>query len=116
VEFQEEKERYDFLKGQKDDLEEARSDLLQLIARIDRESEKKLQSAYAELRSAFAHTFQRLFGGGKASLEFSDPDNPLESGLEIYVQPPGKKLQHLMALSGGEKALSAIALLFAVLT
>ena len=114
-EYRQVKERYEFLRAQRDDLEEARADLAEVIARIDKESAKRLQTVYGELRTAFNDTFRRLFGGGHASLEFTDPDNPLESGLEIFVQPPGKKLQNLMALSGGEKALAAIALLFGIL-
>ncbi len=114
-EYEEVKKRHAFLTAQRDDLLEAKEKLDQVIARIDRESVEKLQDVYAKVRAAFAATFTRLFGGGKADLLFTDPDDPLESGIDIVVQPPGKRLQNLLALSGGEKALAAIALLFALL-
>lgn len=115
AEYEEVKQRHAFLSAQRADLLEAKEKLDQVIARIDKESVEKLQSVMAAVRAAFAATFARLFGGGKADLQFTDPSDPLESGLEILVQPPGKRLQNLMALSGGEKALAAIALLFALL-
>ena len=115
AEYEEVKRRHAFLCAQRDDLLEAKAKLDQVIARIDRESIEKLESVLEAVRAAFAATFARLFGGGKADLHFTDPGDPLESGLEIMVQPPGKRLQNLMALSGGEKALAAIALLFALL-
>ena len=115
-EYREVSERYAFLTSQKSDLEAAKAQLEDVIARIDRESRSKLEEVFREVNAAFAKTFARLFGGGKASLEFTDPSDPLESGVEIFVQPPGKKLQNLLALSGGERALAAIALLFAILT
>ena len=114
-EYQEVKERYAFLCEQRDDLLEAKRQLDAVIARLDKESTEKLRDVFAQLRAAFAAVFARLFGGGRADLEFTDPSDPLESGIEIFVQPPGKRLQNLMALSGGEKALAAIALLFALL-
>src|SRR5690606_8245827 len=114
-EYEEVKKRHAFPTAQRDDLLEAKEKLDQVIARIDRESVEKLQDVYAKVRAAFAATFTRLFGGGKADLLFTDPDDPLESGIDIVVQPPGKRLQNLLALSGGEKALAAIALLFALL-
>ena len=115
-EYREVSERHAFLTSQKSDLEAAKAQLEDVIARIDRESRSKLEEVFREVNAAFGQTFARLFGGGKASLEFTDPTDPLESGVEIFVQPPGKKLQNLLALSGGERALAAIALLFAILT
>lgn len=114
-EFAEVTERYKFLTIQRDDLNEAIDRLEQVIAKIDEKSKAKLVSVFAELRSAFQKTFVRLFRGGRADLSFTDPDEPLQSGIDMFVQPPGKKMQNLMALSGGEKALSAVALLFALL-
>lgn len=114
-EYEEVKKRYAFLTEQRDDLLEAKRQLDQVIARLDTESVEKLQAVFARVRAAFAATFARLFGGGRADLELVDPSDPLESGIEIFVQPPGKRLQNLLALSGGEKALAAIALLFALL-
>lgn len=115
-EYREVSERHAFLTSQKSDLEAAKAQLEDVIARIDRQSRTKLEEVFREVNAAFAQSFARLFGGGKASLEFTDPSDPLESGVEIFVQPPGKKLQNLLALSGGERALAAIALLFAILT
>ena len=114
-EYQEVKERYAFLTEQRDDLLEAKRQLDEVIARLDKESIEKLQVVFAQVRTAFAATFARLFGGGRADLQLTDPSDPLESGVDILVQPPGKRLQNLLALSGGEKALAAIALLFALL-
>lgn len=114
-EYQEVKERYDFLTEQKVDLQEAKQGLEEVIARIDRESGEKLKQTLDEVGKAFSHVFKRLFGGGEADIRLVDPDDPLESGVEIFVQPPGKRLQNMLALSGGEKSLAAIALLFALL-
>ena len=75
----------------------------------------RFNEAFSVIRQKFDETFRALFGGGMGKLTLSEPDNVLESGIEIEVQPPGKKLQNMMALSGGERALSAIALLFSVL-
>lgn len=114
-EYAEVKERYEFLTHQREDLERASARLQQVIDRIDDESGSKLLDVLAKVRKSFQETFSRLFGGGRADLSLTDPDHPLESGIDIFVQPPGKKMQNLLALSGGEKALSAVALLFALL-
>ncbi len=108
-------ERHAFLATQKRDLEEAKEQLREVIARIDRESRTKFEELFEAVQEQFKRVFTRLFGGGSARLELVDPDQPLESGIDIYVQPPGKKTQNLVALSGGERSLAAIALLFAIL-
>ncbi len=108
-------ERYFFLQSQFADLEEAQKGLQQVIQEIDKVMKKRFLEAFAQIRERFNEVVQRLFEGGKGDLWLTEPDNPLESGLEITVQPPGKKLQNLSLMSGGEKALTAISLLFAVL-
>ncbi|NLP17476.1 MAG: chromosome segregation protein SMC [Firmicutes bacterium] len=108
-------ERYDFLTQQMEDLVEARKTLSELLQRIDSESKERLIKTFTEVQDSFQKVFQELFEGGKAQLSFTDTDNPLEAGLEIMVQPPGKKLQNILLLSGGEKALAAIAFLFGIL-
>lgn len=108
-------ERHGFLTTQKSDLLEAKEQLREVIARIDKESRVKFANLFRAVQKEFQTTFARLFGGGSARLELVEPDNPLESGIDIFVQPPGKRLQNLLALSGGERALAAIALLFAIL-
>ena len=108
-------DRLDFLNGQKTDLEIAKTDLLRIIAEIDKRMGEKFASSFAEINRSFQQVFAELFGGGRAQLRLTNPQVPLESGVEIEAQPPGKKLQNLSLLSGGEKALTAIALLFAFL-
>ena len=82
---------------------------------MDEEVAERFEQAFIAIRDAFEDIFPKLFGGGRASLKLTRPDNLLESGIDIEAQPPGKRLQHLSLLSGGEKALTAIALLFAIL-
>lgn len=109
------KERYDFLRAQHDDLVEARDSLSKVIEEIERTSKEQFVKTFEAIRAEFSGVFETLFGGGKADLVLADPENPLESGIEIVAQPPGKRLTSLMLLSGGEKSLTAVALLFAVL-
>lgn len=109
------KERYDFLQVQYKDLDEARQSLYQVIAEMDEIMVQRFQESFTIINQNFAEVFAQLFGGGKAELQLTDSDNLLETGVEIVAQPPGKKPQHLSLLSGGERALTAIALLFAIL-
>jgi chromosome segregation protein len=102
------------LQKERAELTEAIARLRRGIAALDQEGRKRLQGAFARLNTHFATLFQRLFGGGRAHLALTDDDDPLEAGLEIMASPPGKRLQALSLLSGGEQALTAIALIFAV--
>jgi chromosome segregation protein len=108
-------ERHDFLQGQEQDLLQAKDTLCQVIEEMDSEMTKRFQDTFEQVRRHFLGVFQELFGGGRADLVLSDPDDMLATGVDIVAQPPGKKLQHLGLLSGGERALTAIALLFAIL-
>lgn len=108
-------ERYTFLTDQQNDLLDAKSTLYNVIAEMDEEMERRFEHTFSQIKEKFTVVFQELFGGGRADLRMTDPDNILETGIEIVAQPPGKKLQHLGLLSGGERALTAIALLFAIL-
>ncbi|MBV6341944.1 chromosome segregation protein SMC [Candidatus Magnetobacterium casense] len=112
-EYEELKVRYDFLLAQQEDLLKSIAELEQVIARINSTTRKMLTESFYELNIKFNETFQAFFGGGKAELALTDPSNILESGIEIVVQPPGKKLQNINLLSGGEKSLSALSLIFA---
>jgi chromosome segregation protein len=112
-EFAETKERYDFLTNQLADLEKARKDLEDLTAEIRQESSQLFLETYNRIKKNFHNMFRRLFGGGRAELRLSDANHVLESGIEIFAQPPGKKLEHLSLLSGGECSMTAVALLFA---
>lgn len=114
-EYQSQKERYDFIYCQKSDLEETKQKLLNLIHNMTTIMKQQFSKQFEIITKNFNETFQELFGGGKADLKLSDESNILESGIEIEVQPPGKKLQSMMLLSGGERALTATALLFAIL-
>ncbi|MBR0406699.1 MAG: chromosome segregation protein SMC [Clostridia bacterium] len=109
------KERFDDLTAQQQDLTKAEEDLQTLIARLLSQMEKQFVSEFEKLGEYFKETFARLFGGGYAELKLTDPDDALNCGIEIIAQPPGKKLQLLSLLSGGERALTAIAILFAML-
>ena len=113
-EFEEVKERYEFLTGQLKDLEKAREDLKKITKQILEESEELFIRTYEKIKKNFHSMFRRLFGGGRAELSLADSDNVLESGIEIYAQPPGKKLENIALLSGGERSLTAVALLFAM--
>ncbi len=112
-EFTEVKERYDFLEGQLQDLRKAREDLNSITKQIRTESSELFLSTYEKIKKNFHVTFRRLFGGGRAELKLSDPDHVLDSGIEIFAQPPGKRLENITLLSGGERSLTAVALLFA---
>jgi len=112
-EFTETKERYEFLSGQMADLEKARKDLEDLTAEIRTESSELFTKTYNRIKKNFHNMFRRLFGGGRAELQLSDINHVLESGIEIFAQPPGKKLEHISLLSGGERSMTAVALLFA---
>ncbi|WP_409305390.1 chromosome segregation protein SMC [Peribacillus sp. SCS-155] len=114
-EYERVSERYAFLMEQKDDLQQAKDTLFQVIEEMDDEMKRRFADSFYAIRNEFEHVFQSLFGGGRAELKLTDPDNLLETGVEIIAQPPGKKLQNLGLLSGGERALTAIALLFSIL-
>lgn len=113
--YKEVKERFDFLSAQKHDLDETKKKLEDIINEMQIIMVKQFKESFEIIRSHFDIVFKALFGGGTGRLALTDPGNVLESGIEIEVQPPGKKLQNMMALSGGERALSAIALLLSVL-
>ena len=108
-------EEYNVLNAQKEDLEKAESDLLKIIKDLSDEMLARFSTQFAQIRSNFIKIFKELFNGGNADLELLDSENPLEAGIEIKAQPPEKKLQSISLLSGGEKALTAIAILFAIL-
>ena len=97
------KERYAFLSEQRDDLIEAKEGLERAIEEMDRVSRDRLVAAFESLQKALSAVFPRLFGGGRAVLSWTDPENPLESGIDMLVQPPGKRPQPLLTLSGGER-------------
>lgn len=107
-------ERYTFLKGQHDDLVEAEASLVQIIAELDEAMRQQFSEQFARIAKEFNDVFRQLFGGGKGTLELMEDEDILEAGIRIIAQPPGKKLQNMMQLSGGEKALTAISLLFAI--
>ena len=109
------KERYDFLTGQKKDLETSEDNLNKVINSMQELMEEHFQKQFAEINKAFSRVFAELFGGGQGRLSLSDPANVMESGIEIDVQLPGKGLQNINLYSGGEKSFIAIALLFAIL-
>jgi chromosome segregation protein len=104
--------RHAFLTAQRKDLVESIAQTGQAITRIDETTRKRFAEAFAAINRNFQATFSTLFGGGRAGLTLVDDANPLESGIEIVAQPPGKRLQNVQLLSGGEKALTAIALMF----
>ncbi|MDF9826770.1 chromosome segregation protein [Ereboglobus sp. PH5-10] len=108
------KQRYDFLKTQNDDLVNAKTELLKTIDEINNTSMQQFQITFEQIKKNFDYTFTKLFGGGKAALDLVQADDPLESGIEITAQPPGTKLKGISLLSGGQKTLTAVALLFAL--
>lgn len=107
-------ERYEFLSAQSEDLIRSEEALMQIIEELDSEMRKQFQEKFAAINEQFDIVFKELFGGGKADLELTEDEDILEAGIRINAQPPGKKLQNMMQLSGGEKALTAISLLFAI--
>jgi chromosome segregation protein len=113
-EFAEVKERYDFLANQLDDLKQAQTDLLQITEKIRTESTQRFIQTYEIIRKNFNTMFRQLFGGGRAECKLIQKEEVLESGIELFAQPPGKKLENITLLSGGERSLTAIALLFAI--
>jgi len=113
-EFTEVKERYEFLVNQLDDLKKAHTDLLQITEKIRTESTQRFLHTYEIIRKNFNTMFRQLFGGGRAECKLVEKAEVLESGIELLAQPPGKKLENIALLSGGERSLTAIALLFAI--
>ena len=114
-EYKKAKERYDFMSEQRLDLENTQAKLRNVITEMTKTMKTQFAEKFALINKNFNEVFQELFGGGKAELVLEDEENILECGIDIRVQPTGKKLQNMMLLSGGEKAFTAIALLFAIL-
>lgn len=113
-EYNELNARHEFLTTQEKDLVSAKTQLAETIAKIDETTKEMFSKAFAQIRENFEQVFRRLFGGGRADLLLTEENGILESGIDIVAQPPGKKPQHISLLSGGEKALTAISLLFAI--
>lgn len=107
-------ERYDLLKTQHDDLAQSEEALMKIIDDLDEEMRKQFEEKFVQIKEQFNIVFKQLFGGGKGTLELMEDEDILEAGIKIIAQPPGKKLQNMMMLSGGEKSLTAISLLFAI--
>ena len=114
-EYESVSERYEFLTSQRADLLAAMEELIRIIEEMDRTIKKTFKESFDQIVINFEKTFQSLFGGGVAELRLDDENNPLETGIEIVAQPPGKKLQNINLMSGGEKTMTAIALMFAIL-
>ena len=114
-EYKEVSERYEFLTKQRDDLIHAQEILLDIIKQMDEIMKDKFVETFKKVQIEFKNVFRNLFGGGDAELKLTDPNNVLETGIDIIATPPGKKLKHISLLSGGEKTLTAISLLFAIL-
>jgi chromosome segregation protein len=112
-EYEELRTRYEFLNNQQDDLNRSIAELEEAIAKINATTRKKLKDAFDSLKIKFSEVFITLFGGGRAELVMTDEHNILETGIDIIAQPPGKRLQNINLLSGGEKTLTALSLLFA---
>ncbi len=108
------KERFEFLNTQREDLDKSLQSLMEAIKKINKTTREKFETTFNEVNERFQQIFPRLFRGGKAKLMLTDPENILETGVDIFAQPPGKKLQNMNLLSGGEKALTAISMLFAI--
>jgi len=113
-EYEQLKDRFDFLETQRDDLLKAIEDLHKVIKKINRITQQKFMETFNDINEKLMEVFPRLFDGGEARLVLIEPDKPLESGVELMIHPPGKKLTRLSLLSGGEKALSAIAFIFSI--
>lgn len=112
--YKEISQRYQFLKSQYEDLIQAQTELEKIIEELDTGMRRQFQEKFGEIRAEFDKVFKELFGGGRGTLELMEEEDILEAGIQIIAQPPGKKLQNMMQLSGGEKALTAISLLFAI--
>jgi chromosome segregation protein len=113
-EFAEVKDRFEFLAGQLGDLTRAREDLKKVTTEIRTESTELFLDTYNKIKKNFHAVFRRLFGGGRAELRLENQEAPLDSGIEVFAQPPGKKLENIYLLSGGEKSLTGVALIFAI--
>ncbi len=113
-EYKELKERHEFLKEQSDDLWKSKDQLLEAIDNINKTSQSLFEETFAQVRKNFAYTFESLFGGGQADLQLIDKEDVLESGIDIIARPPGTRLKTLALLSGGQKTMTAVALLFAI--
>ncbi len=112
--YKEVAERYEFLKNQHDDLVSARDKLITVIEELDKNMREQFTTKFEEIKIEFDKVFRQLFGGGKGTIELDPEADILDAAITIISQPPGKKLQNMMQLSGGEKALTAICLLFAI--
>lgn len=113
-EYKEIKERYEFMSGQQQDLKRAEEDLIRIIKDLDKAMRKQFNSEFGRIQEEFSKVFSEMFGGGIGTISLEEDADVLEAGITITAQPPGKKLQNMMQLSGGEKALTAIAVLFAI--
>ena len=113
-EYEETEQRFKFLTEQNDDLVKSKDELHQVLNRINTETREMFLQTFAQIRENFRHMFQELFGGGNADLRISDEDEVLESGIDIVARPPGKRLQSLSLLSGGEQTMTAVSLLFSI--
>ena len=112
--YREVSERYNFMKNQHEDLVAAQAELEKIILELDTGMRRQFKEKFSEIRAEFDRVFKELFGGGRGTLELMEEEDILEAGIQIIAQPPGKKLQNMMQLSGGEKALTSISLLFAI--
>ncbi len=115
-EYQEIEERHNFLESQRQDIEGSIADTTRAIREINRRSSEKFREAFEAINLHFNEIFQKLFGGGECGMRLLDEEDLLESGVDIYAQPPGKKLQNVRLLSGGEEALTVFALLMGIFT
>ncbi|MGH9523844.1 MAG: chromosome segregation protein SMC, partial [Terriglobales bacterium] len=113
-EYQEAKQRYDFLETQRKDLLDSIANTQEAIREIELVSRQKFEEAFAKINENFSLTFTKLFGGGQGFMRLTDAENAMESGIDVVASPPGKKLQNVLLLSGGEKALTALALLVGI--
>ena len=109
-------ERYNFLEKQNNDLMQSKAELMDVIGKINETTRKLFAQTFEQVRVNFAEMFVELFGGGSANLVLVDENDPLESGIDIIAKPPGKQLQSITLMTGGEKTMTAVALLFAIFT
>jgi chromosome segregation protein len=113
-EYEEQSKRYEYYTTQRDDLQSALRDLEQAISQMNRESERLFEHAFHGINRRFMELFPKMFRGGKAELRLTNPNDMLETGIEVLAQPPGKRLGNIELMSGGEKAFTAVSLLFAI--